>query len=86
MITSEWGVVTVVEKSKMQGDGEFLCKTRKVNKDALELYLKTKYGDKIGKPRGQAKSILSREFCDYKRENEWMNLHDTRMDYWGRTK
>lgn len=66
--------------------GESPCKTRKVNKDALELYLKTKYGDKIGKPRSQAKSILSREFCDYKRENEWMNLHDTRMDYWGRGK
>ena len=67
-----------------RGDDGFPCTTRKVNKDALELYLKTKYGDKIGKPRNKAKSILSREFREYMRENEWANLKDTRVDYWWR--
>lgn len=82
----DWGVMKVAEKSGPQGDDEFPCITRKVNKDALELYLKAKYGDKIGKPRGRAKSLLSREFCNYVRENARTNLHDTRIEYWGRRK
>ena len=77
------GVMKVTEKSGPQGGNEFPCITRKVNKDALELYLKMKYGDKIKKPRARAKSILSREFRDYMRENMRANLHDTRIDYWG---
>ena len=70
--------------SKMQGNTLFSCKTKKIDKDTLELYLKTKYGNKIGKPRNRAKSVLSREFRNYIRENTWENLEDTRVDYWGR--
>lgn len=80
------GAMKVTEKSGPQGGNESPCIIRKVNKDALELYLKMKYGDKIKKPRGQVKSILSREFRDYMRENMWTNLHDTRIEYWGRRK
>lgn len=76
----------VAEKSGPQGNNEFPCVTRKVNKDALELYLKAKHGDKIKKPRDRVKSLLSREFCDYMRENAQKNLHDTRIYYWGRRK
>lgn len=79
-------VMKVAEKSESQGGNEFPCITRKVNKDALEHYLKMKYGDKIKKPRGRAKSILSREFREYMHENAWTNLHDTRMYYWGQRK
>lgn len=70
--------------SKMQGNTLFPCKTKKIDKDTLELYLKTKYGDKIGKSRNKAKSVLSREFREYMRENKWANLKDTRVDYWWR--
>lgn len=73
-----------MEKSEPQGGDGFPCTTRKVNKDALELYLKTKYDDKIGKPRNKAGSVLSREFREYMRENGWANLKDTRVDYWWR--
>jgi hypothetical protein len=85
-IMVDWGVMKVTEKSGPQGNDGFPCITRKVNKDALELYLKAKYGDKIRKPRDRAKSLLSREFCDYMRENMWTNLHDTRIYYWRRKK
>ena len=71
-----------MEKSGAQGDGGFSCTTKKMDKNALELYLKTKYSDKIGKPRNKARSVLSREFRDYERENEWANLKDARMNYW----
>ena len=71
-----------MEKSGAQGSGGFSCTTKKMDKNALELYLKTKYSDKIGKPRNKARSVLSREFRDYERENEWANLKDARMNYW----
>jgi hypothetical protein len=54
-----------------------------MDKAKIELYLKARYGDKIGKPRDENKSILSKEFCDYERENRWANLEDTRMNHWG---
>ena len=71
-----------MEKSGAQGGSGFSCTTEKMDKNALELYHKTKYGDKIGKPRNKARSVLSREFRDYERENEWANLKDARMNYW----
>lgn len=71
-----------MEKSGAQGGSGFSCTTKNMDKNALELYLKTKYGDKIGKPRNKARSVLSREFRDYERENEWANLKDARMNYW----
>ena len=71
-----------MEKSGAQGGGGFSCTTKKMDKNALELYLKTKYSDKIRKPRNKARSVLSREFRDYERENEWANLKDARMNYW----
>lgn len=74
----------VGEKSETQGSDDLSCTTKKMNKNALELYLKMKYGNKIGKPRNKARSVFSREFRDYERENEWANLKDTRADYWWR--
>ena len=73
-----------MEKSGAQGGGGLSCTTKKMDKNALELYLKTKYGDKIGKSRNKARSVLSREFRDYERENGLAHLKDTRMYYWRR--
>ena len=73
-----------MEKSEAQGAVSSSCTTKKLDKNTLELYLKTKYGNKIRKPRNKAKSVLSREFRNYIRENKWANLKDTRVDYWWR--
>ena len=71
------------DASRLKTKSVFPVKTYKMDKAKLELYLKTKYGDKIGKPRDKNQSVLSKEFCDYERENRWENLEDTRMNHWG---
>ena len=71
------------DASRLKTKSVFPVKTYKMDKAKIELYLKAKYGDKIGKPRDENKSILSKEFCDYERENRWANLEDTRMNHWG---
>lgn len=58
-------------------------KTKKMDKAALELYLKAKYGDKIGKPRDRTKSILSKEYADFDKKNRFGNVIDKRMRSWG---
>lgn len=58
-------------------------KTKKMDKAALELYLKAKYGDKIGKPRDRTKSVLSKEYADFEKENRSWNVIDKRMRSWG---
>lgn len=59
------------------------CKTYHMDKEKLELYLKARWGDKIGKVRHKETSILSAEWQQYERENRWVNLVDTRMNNWG---
>lgn len=59
------------------------CKTKKMDKAALELYLKAKYGDKIGKPRDRTKSVLSKEYAEFEKENRFWNVIDRRMSSWG---
>jgi transcriptional regulator with XRE-family HTH domain len=71
------------DASRLKTKSVFPVKTYKMDKAKIELYLKARYGDKIGKPRDENKSILSKEFCDYERENRWANLEDTRMNHWG---
>ena len=58
-------------------------KTKKMDKAALELYLKAKYGDKIGKPRDRTKSVLSKEYADFEKGNRSWNVIDKRMRSWG---
>ena len=71
------------DASRFKTKSVFPVKTYKMDKAKIERYLKEKYGDKIGKPRDENKSVLSKEFCDYERENRWENLEDTRMNHWG---
>ena len=71
------------DASRLKTKSVFPVKTYKMDKAKIERYLKEKYGDKIGKPRDENKSVLSKEFCDYERENRWENLEDTRMNHWG---
>lgn len=71
------------DASRLKTKSAFPVKTYKMDKAKIERYLKEKYGDKIGKPRDENKSVLSKEFCDYERENRWENLEDTRMNHWG---
>lgn len=60
------------------------CKTHVVDKAALELYLKTRWGDKIGKPKPRdTTSVISKEFNEYAKENTW-NVKDSRIVQWGR--
>lgn len=59
------------------------CKITHMEKEEMEKYLHDRWGDKIGKPRDENKSVLSKEFCDYEKENRWANLEDTRMNHWG---
>lgn len=59
------------------------CKTYHMDKEKLELYLKARWGDKIGKVRHKETSLLSAEWQQYERENRWVNLVDTRMNNWG---
>ena len=54
-----------------------------MDKAALELYLKAKYGDKIGKPRDRTKSELSKEYTEFEKENRFWNVIDRRMSSWG---
>ena len=67
----------------MDGNNVSPVKIKKMDKTALELYLKTKYGDKIGKPRDRAKSVLSKEYAEFDKENRFWNVVDRRMSSWG---
>ena len=53
-----------------------------MGKDELEKYLHDRWGDKIGEIRQRAKSVYSREFRKYIRENSH-DAKDTRLDWWG---
>lgn len=70
-------------KAKQCNNNVFPCKTKKMDKASLELYLKTRYGDKIGKPRDKIKSILSKEYADFDKDNRFWNVVDRRMNSWG---
>lgn len=71
------------DASRLKTKSVFPVKTYKMDKAKIELYLKAKYGDKIGKVRHRETSILSAEWKEYERENRWVNLVDTRMNHWG---
>ena len=58
------------------------CKITHMEKDELEKYLHDRWGDKIGETRKQIKSVYSREFRKYIRENSY-DAKDTRLDRWG---
>ena len=67
----------------MTDNNVFPVKTKKMDKAALELYLKAKYGDKIGKTRDRTKSVLSKEYAEFEKENRSWNVIDKRMRSWG---
>ena len=78
------------EKDLLKSDASTLktesmvpCKTYHMDKEKLELYLKARWGDKIGKVRHKEVSVLSAEWQEYEREKRWVNLVDTRMNKWG---
>ena len=48
------------------------CKITHMEKDELEKYLHDRWGDKIGETRKRIKSVYSREFRKYMRENSYM--------------
>ena len=58
------------------------CKITHMEKDELEKYLHDRWGDKISETRKQIKSVYSREFRKYMRENSY-DAKDTRLDRWG---
>ena len=58
------------------------CKITHMEKDDLEKYLHDRWGDKIGEIRQRTKSVYSREFRKYIRENSY-DTKDTRLDWWG---
>lgn len=59
------------------------CKTYHMDKEKLELYLKARWGDKIGKVRDRTKSVLSKEYAEFEKENRFWNVIDRRMSSWG---
>jgi transcriptional regulator with XRE-family HTH domain len=72
------------DASRLKTKSVFPVKTHRMGKAKLELYLKAKCGDKIGKVKAEkTTSLLSREYTDYEKENRWVNLEDTRMNHWG---
>lgn len=71
------------DASTMKTESMVPCKTYHMDKEKLELYLKARWGDKIGKVRHKETSLLSAEWQQYERENRWVNLIDTRMNKWG---
>lgn len=60
------------------------CKTRIVDKAVLEIYLKKRWGDKIGKAKPRENvTVISKKFNEYAKENYW-NVGDSRIVQWGR--
>lgn len=72
-----------IQEAKLKAPAVFPVKTYHMDKKKLELYLKARFGDKIGavKPK-KINSLLCHEYQQYAADSKWW-LDDTRMDAWG---
>lgn len=79
------------EKDLLKSDASTLktesmvpCKTYHMDKEKLELYLKARWGDKIGKVKHDVVgTTFSKEYAEYESQNGW-DCTDRRMEKWGR--